>query len=108
MLGSKGDADSQGFNGGGKSTHSGEATYGGGASDIRVGGNGLYNRIIVAGEAALSNQQVGGYGGGVSDLTVQETQLTKDLVVHKQEVMAIIEVTSEKVEMEHVDIVIII
>ena len=38
-----------GWNGGGANRSAGNGTPGGGASDIRVGGNALANRIIVAG-----------------------------------------------------------
>ena len=55
------------FNGGGVST-SGMGGSGGGASDIRVGGTALANRIIVAGgggaEDGSGNFSGGGVGGG--------------------------------------------
>ncbi|NLJ17500.1 cadherin-like beta sandwich domain-containing protein [Globicatella sulfidifaciens] len=64
-VGGKGDATHKGYNGGGKSAHDGEPTYGGGATDIRFGGIGLYNRVMVAGGGgAASTKYPGGAGGG--------------------------------------------
>lgn len=66
-----------GFNGGGKG-YSTSTTYltgsGGGASDVRIGQDSLYARVIVAGggggfgsyNSTNSNRRVGGYGGGAS------------------------------------------
>lgn len=59
------------FNGGGKgwtwNSHYGSASSGGGASDLRVGGNSLNNRVIVAGGAGggTCNGCIGGTGGGL-------------------------------------------
>lgn len=58
-----------GYNGGGNGESAGKG--GGGASDIRIGGNGLANRVIVAGGAGgggfWSSQEVhGGLGGGLT------------------------------------------
>ena len=65
-VGGMGDHISRGFNGGGLSSHTGNSTYGGGASDIRVGGNSVFNRILVAaGGGASSTNRHGGFGGGV-------------------------------------------
>src|SRR5690606_31966668 len=68
-----------GFNGGGNSGGgtgvSGVCGSGGGASDIRIGGNALTNRIIVAGGGGAAGYQEcngtanaisGGHGGGLS------------------------------------------
>lgn len=62
-----------GFNGGGSWTGSGTPAggTGGGASDIRIGQDSLYARIIVAGGGGggcnwSSNYGTGGYGGGVT------------------------------------------
>ena len=46
-VGGQGNATSKGFNGGGKGALAG--TFGGGASDIRLGGLSLNNRVLVAG-----------------------------------------------------------
>lgn len=57
-----------GFNGGGKSGYY-QAGSGGGASDIRIGSDSLYARVIVAGGgggAANYNNYSGGNGGGDS------------------------------------------
>ena len=63
-----------GFNGGGKATTS-NASYhtcgGGGGTDIRIGTDSLYARVIVAGGGggamgAAAGQGNGGYGGGTS------------------------------------------
>lgn len=66
-----------GFNGGGAG-YSTSTTYltgsGGGASDVRIGTDSLYARVIVAGggggfgsyNSTASNRKVGGYGGGTS------------------------------------------
>ncbi|MEI8201381.1 MAG: glycine-rich domain-containing protein [Bacteroidota bacterium] len=59
-----------GFNGGGHSSYYNYTGSGGGASDVRVGGAGLYNRVIVAGGgggAGLNcsgSNEWGGAGGG--------------------------------------------
>lgn len=63
-----------GFNGGGNATTSNTSYLtcgGGGASDIRIGQDSLYARVIVAGGGggamgATAGQGVGGYGGGSS------------------------------------------
>jgi hypothetical protein len=64
-----------GFNGGGigyNGDANARAASGGGASDIRVGGNSLSNRVIVAGAGGGGRyfpgygSQVGGHGGGTS------------------------------------------
>jgi hypothetical protein len=63
-----------GFNGGGKSTN--YAGSGGGASDIRIGIDSLYHRVIVAGggggaqgRASTSYKASGGAGGGINGQT---------------------------------------
>lgn len=55
-----------GFNGGGNSKSYGGS--GGGASDIRIGVDSLYARVIVAGGGGGGGYQntIGGYGGGVT------------------------------------------
>jgi hypothetical protein len=59
-----------GFNGGGNAGYEGGG--GGGASDIRIGTDSLYARVIVAGGGGGSNYYTttyyakGGYGGGIS------------------------------------------
>ena len=55
-----------GFNGGGGNYTAGGGATGGGGSDIRVGGNTLYSRVICAGGGAGGAWQgsQGGYGGG--------------------------------------------
>ena len=67
-----------GFNGGGNGFNRatpGTATYGqagGGATDIRIGQNSLYARVIVAGGGSGSNNRTSGYaGGGLSGVTGQ-------------------------------------
>ena len=67
-----------GFNGGGNGfnrAYSGTYTYGqagGGATDIRIGQNSLYARVIVAGGGSGSNNRISGYaGGGLSGVTGQ-------------------------------------
>ena len=67
-----------GFNGGGNGfnrAYSGTYTYGqagGGATDIRIGQNSLYARVIVAGGGSGSNNRISGYaGGGLSGITGQ-------------------------------------
>ena len=67
-----------GFNGGGNGfnrAYSGTYTYGqagGGATDIRIGQNSLYARVIVAGGGSGSNNRISGYaGGGTSGVTGQ-------------------------------------
>ena len=60
-----GSGDSGGFNGGGTS----KAGYGGGASDIRVGTDSLYSRVIIAGGGGGHGSDgcaAGGVGGGLS------------------------------------------
>lgn len=63
-----------GFNGGGKSTN--YAGSGGGASDIRIGADTLYHRVIVAGggggaqgRTSTSYKASGGAGGGIKGQT---------------------------------------
>ena len=70
-VGGKGAVGSGGFNGGGAggASSSGTGSGGGGATDVRVGGNGLANRIIVAGGGGgggnnSSYTPLGGAGGG--------------------------------------------
>ena len=64
-VGGDGDPASKGYNGGGR-LHRG-IFYGGGATDVRVSGSGLMNRIIVAGGGgAASNLVGGGFGGGLN------------------------------------------
>ena len=67
-----------GFNGGGNGfnrAYSGTYTYGqagGGATDIRIGQNSLYARVIVAGGGSGSNNRISGYaGGGLSGISGQ-------------------------------------
>ena len=67
-----------GFNGGGNGFnrgYSGTYTYGqagGGATDIRIGQNSLYARVIVAGGGSGSNNRISGYaGGGLSGVSGQ-------------------------------------
>ena len=67
-----------GFNGGGNGfnrDYSSTYTYGqagGGATDIRIGQNNLYARVIVAGGGSGSNNRISGYaGGGTSGVTGQ-------------------------------------
>ena len=67
-----------GFNGGGNGfnrAYSGTYTYGqagGGATDIRIGQNNLYARVIVAGGGSGSSNRISGYaGGGISGVTGQ-------------------------------------
>ena len=67
-----------GFNGGGNGFNRatpGTDTYGqagGGATDIRIGQNSLYARVIVAGGGSGSNNRTSGYaGGGTSGVTGQ-------------------------------------
>lgn len=61
-----------GFNGGGSAWGSGNTELGcggGGASDIRIGSNSLYARVIVAGGGGGGGEDsgdTGGYGGGTS------------------------------------------
>lgn len=65
FVGGEGNQLSKGFNGGGKSDHNGNATYGGGATDFRVGGKGYFNRILVAGGGGTaSTTYPGGLAGG--------------------------------------------
>ena len=67
-----------GFNGGGNGfnrDYSSTYTYGqagGGATDIRIGENSLYARVIVAGGGSGSNNRTSGYaGGGTSGISGQ-------------------------------------
>ena len=67
-----------GFNGGGNGfnrDYNSTYTYGqagGGATDIRIGQNNLYARVIVAGGGSGSNNRISGYaGGGLSGVTGQ-------------------------------------
>ena len=67
-----------GFNGGGNGfnrDYNSTYTYGqagGGATDIRIGQNSLYARVIVAGGGSGSNNRISGYaGGGLSGVTGQ-------------------------------------
>ena len=66
-----------GFNGGGNGFNRDYSTYtygqaGGGATDIRIGQNSLYARVIVAGGGSGSNNRISGYaGGGLSGVTGQ-------------------------------------
>jgi len=57
-----------GFNGGGATRTAGNGTPGGGASDIRVGGNSLNDRVIVAGGGGGGGwgYAQGGAGGGLN------------------------------------------
>jgi hypothetical protein len=59
--------DKNGFNGGGRAGWGG---YGGGASDVRIKGDTLNNRIIVAGGGGtcgrVYDNQYSGYGGGLN------------------------------------------
>lgn len=55
-----------GYNGGGNATATSNACGGGGgATDIRVGGTALTNRVVVAGAGAGAGQGSGGAGGGL-------------------------------------------
>ena len=67
-----------GFNGGGNGfnrDYNSTYTYGqagGGATDIRIGQNSLYARVIVAGGGSGSNNRISGYaGGGLSGISGQ-------------------------------------
>ena len=67
-----------GFNGGGNGfnrDYNSTYTYGqagGGATDIRIGQNNLYARVIVAGGGSGSNNRISGYaGGGLSGISGQ-------------------------------------
>lgn len=57
-----------GWNGGGANRSQGNGTPGGGASDIRIGGQGLANRVIVAGGGGGCGwyYAAGGAGGGLT------------------------------------------
>ncbi|NBP29730.1 MAG: hypothetical protein EBV23_09160, partial [Flavobacteriia bacterium] len=57
-----------GWNGGGANRSAGNGTPGGGGSDIRVGGNALANRVIVAGGGGGCgwSYAAGGHGGGLT------------------------------------------
>jgi hypothetical protein len=73
FVGGTNSLGSGGFNGGGAGASGGASGYGGsggaGASDVRQGGSGLGNRVVVAGGAGGSGscgggcQNSGGYGG---------------------------------------------
>ena len=72
-VGGTGTSTAGGFNGGGGPYSSGGGGGGGGASDIRDGGSGLANRIVVAGGGggdadgnATSYSGTGGAGGGLT------------------------------------------
>jgi hypothetical protein len=56
-----------GFNGGGGTRSMGNSTPGGGASDVRIGGTSLTDRVIVAGGGGGCGWQYsqGGHGGGL-------------------------------------------
>lgn len=54
-----------GWNGGGKSSYG--TIYGGGASDIRLGGQSLYNRLIVAGGGGSVGAS--GHAGGAAEVS---------------------------------------
>ena len=63
-VGGQGDSFSRGYNGGGQKFSS--LVFGGGASDVRVSGRGLMNRILVAGGGGSSTLDYdGGFGGGL-------------------------------------------
>lgn len=64
-VGGQGDKYGKGgFNGGGNSTSDQKSAGGGGASDIRIGTDSLYSRIIVAGGGGgVEYSFAGGYGG---------------------------------------------
>lgn len=70
FVGGRGETLSGGFNGGGKAGSSGDGrpTYGGGgASDVRQGGDSLHDRILVAGGGGGQGSEgynSGGAGGG--------------------------------------------
>ena len=68
--GFSGTATAAAWNGGGvQGNTSYPAGTGGGATDIRVGGNSLYNRVIVAGGGGGGgNCSIGGQGGGLSGI----------------------------------------
>jgi hypothetical protein len=79
-----GSGNSGGYNGGGqKASCSGTETtagHGGGASDIRIGGTALSNRVVVAGggggssgAANSSYHSTGGVGGGLTGGTAQNS-----------------------------------
>jgi hypothetical protein len=72
FVGGQGKIGAGGFNGGGKSglsAHSEEGAFGGGASDVREGGDKLTDRILIAGGGGASgccyrdNLDAGGSGG---------------------------------------------
>ena len=64
-TGGHGDQNGKGFNGGGSNFQAGQ--FGGGASDIRIGGLDYTNRIMVAGGggASTNKEYFGGRGGGL-------------------------------------------
>lgn len=61
-AGGMGSSTTGGFNGGGNGVNSGGG--GGGGSDIRIGQNSLYARVIVAGGGGGSGYSANAYGGG--------------------------------------------
>lgn len=65
-VGGQGSGTTGGFNGGG--TGNGHGYGGGGGTDIRIGGNTLYHRVIVAGGGGGSQAYFGGDGGGTSGI----------------------------------------
>ena len=72
-----------GFNGGGKSSANTSyyACSGGGGSDIRIGQNSLYARVIVAGggggaQYSISYKCNGGHGGGAAGIAGGQTNTT--------------------------------
>ena len=66
-----GDGENGGFNGGG----SGGASVGGGASDIRIGGSALSDRVLVAGGGGGGGLAPNGSGGGGGGLTGEDGTL---------------------------------
>ena len=66
-VGGQGTAGYGGYNGGGGIVSNSTSDWGGGgASDIRIGGTALGNRVIVAGGGGAGKQSAGGAGGGES------------------------------------------
>jgi hypothetical protein len=64
FVGGKGGPGGIGWNGGGIDGHVNTCTYGGGATDIRYGGIGLTNRILVVGGGGGVGANGGGLCGG--------------------------------------------
>lgn len=59
-----------GWNGGGNGVYAGYAAGGGGASDVRIGGNDFTDRVIVAGGGGGNEEgKVGGDGGGLTGIS---------------------------------------